>query len=326
MLINYMIKKEKIYDVVGLGACGIDLRAKAAKLPSANHKVIAKELNILEGGVTANNLVQATKLGLSTKWIGALGEDSWAKHLLKKFKETKVSAKPIIIKNFPTQQYWIITDPKGEWNMVGIPGVTRKLSDIDVKNKFFKDISQAKHFHTEVAVIPLAAALEGAKIAKKSGAQVLVDIDDDPWYLIEKEKIGTKQQLIELLKITDVVKLSQTGALGLTRKKTFSKDIIKKIISMGPKIIVVTLADKGCYIGTKSKIISANGFKVKTIDTVGAGDAFMGGLSYGILKSWSLEKIGTFANACGAFKCTQFGTRSSGNLKQITKFIKKRSA
>jgi sugar/nucleoside kinase (ribokinase family) len=60
---------------------------------------------------------------------------------------------------------------------------------------------------------------------------------------------------------------------------------------------------------------------VAPVDTVGAGDAFMGGLSYGLLNNWPLAKVADFANACGAFKCTRFGTRNSGTLEEINEFI-----
>lgn len=316
------IRNEKIYEVVGLGACGIDLRARTPKLPSANHKVVAEKLEVSEGGVTSNNLTQTAKLGLSTKWVGALGEDNWVAYLLKKFQIEGISAQPKIIKKYNTQQFWIITEPKGEWNMVGIPGATKQLKAVNVKKEFAESISQAKHFHTEVAVTPLSAVLMGAKIANKSGGKILVDVDDDPWYLIEKEKIGTKEDFIKLLQIADVIKLSRTGALGITKNKIFNENVIKEILKMGPEIVVVTLAEEGCCLATENEIVYAKGFKVEALDTVGAGDAFMGGLSYGILQNWKLEKIGIFANACGAFKCTQFGTRASGNLKQINKFIK----
>jgi sugar/nucleoside kinase (ribokinase family) len=325
MFLAHLISKnmsKKTWDVVGLGACGVDLRVKTLKLPTANHKVTTLNFEISDGGVTANNLVQSSKLGLKVKWIGALGNDSWKNHLIKSFQKNHILTDYIAVKNQPTQQFWVITDPEGEWNMTGILGATRQITADHIKNNFSHVISKAKHFHTEVAVIPLAAALQGAKIARANNVKVFVDIDDDPWYLIEKEKIGTKKQLLDLLKITDIVKLSKTGALGLTKEKTFSSKVVKRILSLGPKLVVITLAEKGCYIGTSGKIIYSKGFKVKTIDTVGAGDAFMGGLSYGILKNWPLEKIGTFANACGAFKCTKFGTRASGNLKQINKFIK----
>lgn len=317
------MKNNKKFDIVGLGACGVDLRVKIPNLLSKNQKITITDFEISEGGVTANNIVQSARLGLKAAWVGALGDDNWGSYLIKKFEEKKVKAFPEKFSKTPTQQFWIATDPRGEWNMIGILGASRKLTSKIIKNKFSEIISQAEHFHTEVAVIPLPVALEGARIAKKNGAKVLLDVDGDPFYLIEKEKIGTKNELFSLLEKTDVAKLSEAGALGLARKKLFSKKIITDILSLGPQIAVVTLGKKGCFIGAKREIIYCPEFKVKSVDTVGAGDAFMGGLSYGFLQNWPLEKIGRFANACGAFKCARFGTRSSGNLKEINNFLKR---
>lgn len=316
------MKNNKKFDIVGLGACGVDLRVKIPTLPSKNKKITATNFGISEGGVTANNLVQSAKLGLKTAWVGALGNDNWSNYLIKKFEEKKVKAFPEKFSKTSTQQFWIATDPQGEWNMIGVLGASRKLTPRIVRNKFSGIISRAKHFHSEVAVIPLSAALEGAKIAKKNGAKVLLDIDGDPFYLIEKEKIGTKNELLNLLKITDIVKMSETGAFGLARKKVFSKGILADILSFGPQLAVVTLGKRGCFIGTVKEIMHCPGFKIKSVDTAGAGDAFMGGLSYGLLQNWPLKKIGRFANACGAVKSARFGTRSSGNLKEINDFLK----
>lgn len=300
----------------------MDLRARTPKLPSPNNKVRATELITSEGGVTANNLVQTTRLGLNTAWTGILGEDNWAPHLEKKFREESIHSQAIIAEGAPTQQFWIITDPKGEWHMVGIPGAVQKLTNEQVRENFTSLINQAKHFHTEVAAIPLAAALEGAKVAKEHSIKVLLDIDDDPWYLTEKEGLGTGKELQELLRCTNVAKLSLSAALGLTKKDSFSETLLKEILAFGPELVVVTDAEKGCYIGTKDQKIHCLGFSVETIDTVGAGDAFMGGFSYGLLQNWPLEEIGRFANACGAFKCTRFGARSSGTLAQINDFLR----
>jgi len=45
----------------------------------------------------------------------------------------------------------------------------------------------------------------------------------------------------------------------------------------------------------------------------------MGGLSYALLQNWNLKDIGLFANACGAYCCTQLGARGSGFLDDVNK-------
>jgi sugar/nucleoside kinase (ribokinase family) len=60
---------------------------------------------------------------------------------------------------------------------------------------------------------------------------------------------------------------------------------------------------------------------VKVVDTTGAGDAFMGGLSYGLLQGWDFARVGIFANACAALCCTKVGARAMARRDEVAAFI-----
>lgn len=311
----------KQYDVVGLGACGVDLYINVPILPSAGDKVSAESFSFSSGGVTANNIIQAARLGLKTAWVGALGNDDWAQQLEKEFEDNQVKSFTVE-ENSLSQQFYILQNQNRDTMMIGLPGATKMLSVEQVEEKLSAFIDKAKHFHTEVAMIPLAAALKGAQIAKEHNIRILIDIDGDPNYLIEKEKIGTQQELKELISLSDVLKLSTVGANSLLNNGKIDEQNIKKLLGLGPKIVSITLGEKGCLLSDKNNVVKIESFRVDVKDSAGAGDAFMGGLSYGLLQNWPLEKVGRFANACGAFKCTKEGTRSSGTKEEIEKFMK----
>jgi sugar/nucleoside kinase (ribokinase family) len=48
-------------------------------------------------------------------------------------------------------------------------------------------------------------------------------------------------------------------------------------------------------------------FQVSAVDTTGAGDVFRGGLIYGLLNGWPVERMLRFANAAAATSCTRAG-------------------
>jgi sugar/nucleoside kinase (ribokinase family) len=64
---------------------------------------------------------------------------------------------------------------------------------------------------------------------------------------------------------------------------------------------------------------------VNVVDTTGAGDAFMGGLSYALLQGWDHERVGMFANACAALCCTKVGARAMAKLSEVNAFIQSNS-
>jgi sugar/nucleoside kinase (ribokinase family) len=78
---------------------------------------------------------------------------------------------------------------------------------------------------------------------------------------------------------------------------------------------------EGCLIATAEKMTHVAAFSVKTVDTTGAGDAFMGGLSYALLQGWDHERVGTFANACAALCCTKVGARAMAKRHDVIAFI-----
>ena len=76
---------------------------------------------------------------------------------------------------------------------------------------------------------------------------------------------------------------------------------------MGLKKIVITLGEKGVFYTDGKKEIYLKASPVKAIDTTGAGDAFNGGLVYGLLKNKSIEDILKLANKVAGLSTTKLG-------------------
>jgi len=312
--------QKKRFDIVGLGSCGADYVTAVTSFADAHTKVTCDNVSLHGGGVTANNLVQAARLGLRAAWCGALGKDDAGKHLLRTFKENHIGVFAKAVDK--TQFCWIIVDQHGDRQIYVFPNAANQLTPAMVERQFKRTITQARHFHTEVAVIPLAAAIRGAEIAKKAGATVFLDVDGDIDYLTTVGKIGTRQEVMQLLRLADVVKLSEAAARQIARE-TSLEAAISDLLQYAT-IVAVTLGKDGCVIANKQETIRCPAFPVSCVDSTGAGDAFMGGLSYALLKGMPLRDAGLFANACGAYACTQAGARGMGKLTEIHALMKNR--
>lgn len=304
---------KKPFDVVGLGALGVDYLAQVPEFADKDNKTISDNVTLFDGGVTANNVVQCARLGMKTKWCGAIGKDDLAAQVSANLRKEKIQISTVKIDR--TQFCWIAVDKKGDRQIYVFPNATRKLTPAVVKDFFRKDIESCVHFHTEIAVIPLNAALAGARIAHKTGAKIFLDVDGNIDALVKKDKIGTAQEVQMLLRMANVVKLSQNALPSITKVRDIRRGM-KKLLQTA-EVVAVTLGDKGCYVGNKKEIIYCPAYTVRCVDGTGAGDAFMGGLSYALWKNMPLREIGMFANACGAYACTQMGARGAGRLDSI---------
>ncbi len=74
---------------------------------------------------------------------------------------------------------------------------------------------------------------------------------------------------------------------------------------------VVTLGADGCTIVTESATLDLPAARVTVADTTGAGDAFAAGYAYGLVRGWSPERCGRFANAVGGLATRALGSQAS---------------
>ena len=88
-------------------------------------------------------------------------------------------------------------------------------------------------------------------------------------------------------------------------------DIINSPESLKSIDLIVTLGKRGVLIFSKGKKTFIAAEQVKAIDTVGAGDCFVGAMSYGILNGKDLLAASKFANKVASISVTKKGAAAS---------------
>lgn len=307
-------------QVVGLGSCTVDFFAPVPKLIGAEEKINASRMEIHAGGVTANNLTQVARLGATAGWIGLIGDDENGRIIQKEFAEDGMDTTGIeVVKGEHSSLTWIPVDAQGERCIYMFPNVTAKVTPKQIRERFARHIRRARHFHTEASQLPLPPVLEAIRIAREAGVKVIFDLDVDPTYFVQAG-LGTKDELLEVLRLTDVLKPCKAAARELTNESVYEQ-MARRLLAYGPKLVAITTGAEGCLIASNEGIAHASPFPVSVVDTTGAGDAFMGGLSYALLQDWNHERVGMFANACAALCCTKVGARAMAKLGKVNGFI-----
>jgi sugar/nucleoside kinase (ribokinase family) len=311
-------------DIVGIGSCTVDYFAMVPRLLGAEEKINATRMEIHAGGVTANNLTQVARLGVSTGWLGLLGDDQNGLLIQKAFAEDHMDLSGIeTVKGEFSSLTWIPVDLTGERCIYMFPNVTGKISVYQVLHRFAPHIQAAKHFHTEASQLPIAPVKEAMQLAHDAKVRVIFDLDVSPGFFAECN-LGTQEELCTALRLVDVLKPCKAAARELTGEGDYEK-IATTLLRMGPSVVAITLGADGCLIATPKQVAKVPAFKVHVVDTTGAGDAFMGGLSYALLQGWDPPKVGLFANACAALCCTKVGARAMAKLDEVVAFIKQQS-
>ncbi len=123
------------------------------------------------------------------------------------------------------------------------------------------------------------------------------------------------KKLSELLKYVDMLILSEFEFKYLGASV---KDILKLV-----DYLIITQGDKGSRCYTKTKSYKAEAFKVKPVDTTGAGDAFAAGFIYCFMNEMPLDICLRIGNFCGAYNVKRVGARNFPSLDEIESILSK---
>lgn len=272
------------------------------------------------GGAPANVAVMAAKLGASSAFIGKFGKDMFGEYLFKTLERNNVDTSGVVFsKKYPTALAFV-NNSDGERNFIFYRNKTAdtRLKSDEIRYKLI-DGCRLVHFGSlSLTSEPSKTAVaEAVSYAKKRGKIITYDPNwrESLW----KSKEEAVSVMSGVLRMVDIIKVSEQELQVITDTGNMLP-AIAKLLGAGVKIVCVTQGAKGCIIATKKGIDRFPTFKVKTVDTLGAGDSFFGAFIAKIVKSEKslgeldveeLKSFALFANACGALSSTKAGAISS---------------
>lgn len=281
-----------VFDVVGLGAACVDHVCRLPVFPrpdSATSKIRMHGQSRMCGGQTATALATCAKLGLRTKYLGAVGGDEDGRRILAELSGRGIDVGDVAVLDVPSATATILIDDSGE-RLVLWHRDTRLCVPLDRLPA--EAIATARVLHVD-DVDPVAAT-EAARIARRAGVPVTCDID----HLTPRT-----EALLGL--VSDPVFAEQVP-LDLTGQ-AHEADALRAIWERYHVPAVVTLGERGAMGFDGERLVLVPAFSIDPIDTTGAGDVFRAGFIYGLVQGWPLEQRMRFANATAAVSCTRLG-------------------
>ncbi|MDY6835793.1 MAG: carbohydrate kinase family protein [Chloroflexota bacterium] len=297
--------------MIGLGALNVDHLYRVDQIVTDGETAI-QEYTKSPGGSAANTTYGLAKLGISSGFIGAVGDDEMG-HMIKEDLVTiGIDTSRIITKQGEqTGMVLCLTDGKGRRALYASPGSNGLLqwNDIDITYLNQADLIHMSSFvdETQLEVQKrLASRLtHNTKLSFAPGAMYVSRGMDN---------------LLPIMRRTDILFINEAELRDLTAYDIF--DGAKACAKIGCNIIVITLGagklladDKyyTCYIYTKDQDFFIEGLAIhndNVVDTTGAGDAFAAGFLYGFILQHGLKSCGQFGNIVAASSIMQMGGRA----------------
>jgi 5-dehydro-2-deoxygluconokinase len=168
-----------------------------------------------------------------------------------------------------------------------------------------------------------SATLHAAEVARKAGADVVLDLDfrPDQWHDPCAYGVTIRSMLagVDIILGTEdeinAAMLTDPQAVRLTHSQLTDARVagdtarhVQALLAYGPRLVVEKRGKQGCRIhGKNQPVEDVPGFKVQVQNILGAGDAFGAGFLYGVVKGWDLRKAARLGNACGAMVAARHG-------------------
>ena len=297
------------WSCVGFGLCAFDTLLLVERYPELNQKTDALALSQQGGGPVATAMATLGRLGQEgVAFVGKVGDDWHGRFVLEAFRADHVDTSFVrTVPGAPTAHAFV-------W----IERISGKRSVVlyrDEKVRFRADELEPSPFEqTKVLLIDGRdpdASLRAAAWARRAGAEVVMDAG------------SMRPRLQEFFRSVDHFVASR-DFLHAFRPGGNLEEAVREIHRAGPKCVVITLGEQGAVGFDGREFVREPAFKVKVVDTTGAGDVFHGAYIFALLRKVSFRQRIVFANAVAALKCLELGGRKGiPHLTETIRFLQR---
>ncbi len=301
-------------SVLVVGSFITDFVARCKKAPVAGETVVGSSFKTYPGGKGANQAIACSRMGSKTYMGGSVGDDLFGENFIRIFKEEGFDTKYIkMYKGSSTGASLVTVEESGQNRICMTPGanILYSLKDVDELEEVLDEVSycvsQAEQTEEVLDYLVKKCKAHNVKfIYNPAPARPISDETLDGLFLITPNET-------ELGIITNTNPITDEEYLASA----------KLLLDKGVENVVVTLGTRGCLFVNKDESTIIPAFKVKAIDTVGAGDSFTGSLAASLDQGVPLKEALRTSNAVGALEVQKNGAIPAMPYKaDVEEFLK----
>jgi len=289
--------------VAVLGIFAADLVFRASRQPAIGETLIGSNYTIGTGGKGSNQAIAAARAGTIVSFISKIGRDDFGDMALASWKREGINPRVLQSEDQPTGAACIFVNEKnGENAIIVVPGAAATVDEafIDACGEI---IAASRVFVTQLEQ-PVAAAKRGLEIARKAG--VITVLNPAPAAPLPDD----------IYALCDYIIPNENEAASLAGVKVATADDARKagdfFLKKGARAALITLGEKGAIFHSRDRSAFLAAFYAgRAVDTVGAGDAFVGAFAAALAREMEPLEAARSASAAAGISVTRPGAAAS---------------
>jgi ribokinase len=285
--------------IVIFGSLNVDLLIPVDRLPHPGETVMGPSYSFAAGGKGANQALAAARAGANVRMAGRVGTDDLSVIALNDLQMEGVDLSLVARDEKPTGLAAICIDKKGENLIVVASGANLDTRADQVPDSVLtKDAMVCLSMET-----PLAENWALVRRAKARGARVMLNV-------APAGPVPT-----DIVRMVDWLVANETEATivadSLGRHRDDPRAAGAAIAEAAQTTVIVTLGGEGACAFDAGKIFDVTAMLITPVDTVGAGDAFVGAFAAAIDSGGDLSRGLAYGSVAGALACLTPGAQPS---------------
>jgi ribokinase len=284
-----------------LGSLNMDISVTVPRLPGPGATVLGGAAAFAPGGKGANQAVAAARLGASVLMAGCVGDDDFGRTLRSALVAEGVGTEAVrSLPGVPTGLAMITVDEAGE-NMITVaPGANREAGAAEIA-AIAAAGGDALVISAEVPVAAIGAALAAGDYRLR-----VLNLAPAPPEAADIVAAGVDWLVVNESEAAAVLGRPVDGLTGPAGAVTAAADLARA----GARNAVVTAGSAGAGYSGQAGDLGVPGFAVRPVDSVGAGDTFVGALAVALAAGVPPRDALAAAAAAGAAAVTRPGTQA----------------
>ena len=254
--------------ILVFGSINADFFLNVKSLPRPGETVLCPSYTFYPGGKGANQAVAAARLGAEVMFAGSVGKDPYGGQVLKSLRDVGINLKLVNSRGTTTGTAFVVVAEDGENQIVVASGANLETCSNQIKDS---DLSLCTHIVLQLEV-PIKEIEDIIFRAKAAGCKIILNYA--PANVIQPTAIECCDYLI----------MNEIEANSLFGQKKEVEEYAIKFSKRFDAECIITLGPKGSLLATREGLYKIDALEVEAIDTVGAGDMFVGAFSAGLFK------------------------------------------